>query len=674
MDWTIQLGTWIDGTGIFESAATFITSWPGITAACLAIVLWALGAYWLGFKRRIRPLIRHLKAANAELQKIEDEPGLAASFHDFDETIAANPLLGVAWREFAETLLFPGSDDEPVIRNAQNPAHYFRRDALLGRKLNLRLYNAIPNLLTGAGILGTFIGLVAGIYLASDNLASDSIELAKQAMQQLLHGASLAFITSIFGLVSSLLFSMREKHWVHRFDEGLGRWVSGLERRMRRVTPEQFAQQQLRQLEQQTDVIQGFTDQLAFQVAEAFDQKLQAHVTQSVEPALNALLMEIQGLRQDRQSSDEALMEKLIGQFSGQLQGAAGTELAALGETLKELNLGLQDQVKAAREQHEATQEAAKQSARDLTEQFSKGMEGFRTQVSESVDKLATLRLDADKDAQDQREKLAHLFERGAQSFQSSVTESVDGVTNRIGEALAAISRGQADALADTEKRMAALTETVNQGVGSTVETMTKHMGKLLAQLAEQNRISGLDVTQRIKALGEAFSQAAAALNETLEKSRQMSAEAAQAMERVNSLVEELRAAAKSVEGVADPAERAANRMGETAESMGELARSVREASIALQVSVEALRDAQDQTRATWADYQNRFEGIDAALSGTFDGLNDGLKGYTTQVQDFLKELDRHTAEITGKLGGATEGFTDAVEALSDAVSRMEHV
>jgi hypothetical protein len=59
-------------------------------------------------------------------------------------------------------------------------------------------------------ILGTFIGLVAGIYLASTNLASDNIVLAKQAMQQLLHGASLAFITSIFGLSSSIVFSWRE--------------------------------------------------------------------------------------------------------------------------------------------------------------------------------------------------------------------------------------------------------------------------------------------------------------------------------------------------------------------------------------------------------------------------------------------------------------------------------
>ncbi len=273
-----------------SAMAGFVTSPPGITLVCGAIVVWALLAYWIGFRRRIQPLVSQLKNACGALEQTDpNEAGFAAGFHDFDNMISGNPLLGDAWREFKETLLFPEPGEAVVIRNVQTPAHYFRRDVLLGHKLNLRLYNAIPNLLTGAGILGTFIGLVAGIYLASGNLASDDIALAKAAMQDLLHGASLAFITSIVGLFSSIIFSLREKHWVHRFDEGLGCWVARIERRLQRVTPEGLARDQLQQTRQQTDVLQGFTERLAFQIAEAFDQKLQEHVSTSVAPVLERL-------------------------------------------------------------------------------------------------------------------------------------------------------------------------------------------------------------------------------------------------------------------------------------------------------------------------------------------------------------------------------------------------
>ncbi len=372
----------------FSLAAEFATSPIGITLACLIIVLWALYAYRRGFKRRIQPLVQQLEDACRHLQSTEDGESFAAGFHDFDQAIRDNPLLGDAWREFHETLLFPDSDDEQVIRNVQSPSLYFRRDALLGRQLNLRLYNAIPNLLTGAGILGTFIGLVAGIYLASGNLASPDIEQARTAMQQLLHGASLAFITSIVGLLSSIIFSLREKHWVHRFDERLGCWVAHLDRRLRRMTPEQLAREQLQQTRQQTDVVQGFTDQLAFQIADAFDQKLQEHVATSVAPALDTLVKEIQGLRQDRQSSDEDMLKGLLEQFTGQLSGAAGSEMQALATTLGALNDKLHAQTEAAEKHHQANQEAARESNDTLAKLFKEGTEDFQRRVGESVDAI----------------------------------------------------------------------------------------------------------------------------------------------------------------------------------------------------------------------------------------------------------------------------------------------
>jgi hypothetical protein len=40
--------------------------------------------------------------------------------------------------------------------------------------VNLRLLHAMPNYLTGFGILGTFVGLAAGISLANQGLASPS--------------------------------------------------------------------------------------------------------------------------------------------------------------------------------------------------------------------------------------------------------------------------------------------------------------------------------------------------------------------------------------------------------------------------------------------------------------------------------------------------------------------
>ena len=64
----------------------------------------------------------------------------------------------------------------------------------------------IPGVMTGLGILGTFIGLTLG--LSRFSLGSDiDTSLMQTSISGLLEGIKTAFITSIFGVVYSLLFN-----------------------------------------------------------------------------------------------------------------------------------------------------------------------------------------------------------------------------------------------------------------------------------------------------------------------------------------------------------------------------------------------------------------------------------------------------------------------------------
>lgn len=59
--------------------------------------------------------------------------------------------------------------------------------------------------LTGIGVVGTFLGLSIGVGGASSGLASPDIQVARSAMSDLLSGAQLAFVTSLMGLFFSLV-------------------------------------------------------------------------------------------------------------------------------------------------------------------------------------------------------------------------------------------------------------------------------------------------------------------------------------------------------------------------------------------------------------------------------------------------------------------------------------
>lgn len=65
-----------------------------------------------------------------------------------------------------------------------------------------------PSVLTGLGIIGTFLGLSIGVGSASGGLASPDISFARNAMSQLLKGAQLAFLTSLAGLFFALVLRL----------------------------------------------------------------------------------------------------------------------------------------------------------------------------------------------------------------------------------------------------------------------------------------------------------------------------------------------------------------------------------------------------------------------------------------------------------------------------------
>ena len=76
-----------------------------------------------------------------------------------------------------------------------------------GYKLNLRLMQAVPSILTSLGILGTFIGLAYSVW----HFDSSSSESIRASIETLLSGMGTAFFTSVAGMLCSVLFLWFER-------------------------------------------------------------------------------------------------------------------------------------------------------------------------------------------------------------------------------------------------------------------------------------------------------------------------------------------------------------------------------------------------------------------------------------------------------------------------------
>jgi len=84
---------------------------------------------------------------------------------------------------------------------------FFSAENISEKLLNLRMINSIPGIMTGLGILGTFIGLIIGI--SSIHITKGEILL--NDIQSLLSGMNIAFLTSIVGIILGLYWILNEK-------------------------------------------------------------------------------------------------------------------------------------------------------------------------------------------------------------------------------------------------------------------------------------------------------------------------------------------------------------------------------------------------------------------------------------------------------------------------------
>ena len=80
----------------------------------------------------------------------------------------------------------------------------FISEDLLGLRTWQGVVLQIPGVLTGLGILGTFVGLITGIR----SIGFSSVEAALESISTLINGIETAFFTSISGVILSIIFNM----------------------------------------------------------------------------------------------------------------------------------------------------------------------------------------------------------------------------------------------------------------------------------------------------------------------------------------------------------------------------------------------------------------------------------------------------------------------------------
>lgn len=396
---------------------SMITTTSFVVFYCAIIVLIAI-VFGIRFWNKYAPVNQSLTEALNKLQLTpKDKLEFPQHYYDIQDWMSSNKHLKDAWREFEETLLLPGEDFDDgrdVIMNTHLPSRYFNQRNLLLPNVNMRFFNALPNILTGLGIIGTFIGLTVGIYLAAPGLNSQHIEDAKNALNILLNGASLAFITSIAGLSTSLLFSAYEKKYIHKFNHSCQKLNAELDARVEYFSAERLASKNLAEAQKQSIALQAFANDFAVSLGQIIEEKVSAPIVEAMDE-----------LRKDQKSANDETITKVMGEFADKIAGAAGEEMQALASTIKTMSDSLESQVNALTEGQKEMQSAAQTAVTNMSNAMSEGSKKINSGIEDAVSSL----LDS---VQESIDKVSLKLDEASQKLASNLEESLGGFDNII--------------------------------------------------------------------------------------------------------------------------------------------------------------------------------------------------------------------------------------------------
>ena len=191
---------------IIQSFSTFWHVWlVGSLLVCISL------GFLLKFVLPARRLGQALEKAIDELSAIKE--GVDGNFVELSE-IADGPMertpdLKHSWSEYAETLHQQkevGDDGQSRIvcwRATALAETFFSEHAIVYTPLKVDFYKHLPGILTGIGIIGTFLGLIIG--LSSFDVSDPS--KAQEELKNLINAVGHAFWVSGAAIALAMVFT-----------------------------------------------------------------------------------------------------------------------------------------------------------------------------------------------------------------------------------------------------------------------------------------------------------------------------------------------------------------------------------------------------------------------------------------------------------------------------------
>lgn len=586
------------------------------------------------------------------------------------------------------------------------PSSSFLNDIAVAKvhKLNLRMLDTASGTLVGLGLLGTFLGLTWGVK-GIDISTSENIQ---DGIQNLLGGMGTAFLTSLVGMASSLIYTAIDKTLRNRLNRNLTALTESLDEKYyiddnelqninqkqllntlynslksdmeeqsksliaeiaaklsysndsgENITVANAIREILSENTEQSKALKSFSTDLAIELNNGFDEVLSRQMQQKILPLMESV-----------DATTKSLIEH-IDQMASTVASPASGMMESVVDELKKSMSAIVDEFKTNLSGSTTSQletlalqlGAASQTMGD----FPKNMENISNtlqvtieEVKNAIAEISKTSATANSTAMQQMQEQIAFATGSISNAITEVKEVMSGITQSSQEQ----SNQMVAKLVDATEKMGAFLDNTIVSLSSSVQNSMKSITDDVSSKQADLIALQEDTTTQTKKLLEAF-------NTGLDRLEKMNEYIAGTMNGFKQAQGEISVSTGNLRAISGDMKLATELFNK---GQNDYTEKLSQLQLSSQRGIEKVEELLINSGQMSDEYAQKFELIKQGLAGIFSQLQTGLTEYSRTVQATTqKYLDQYSSSLTqttDALASTIQQQNEVVEMLNETLSK----
>lgn len=282
----------------------------------IMVIAYAVGMF--GGMFRMNDLSRAFRDAADELKDIFQSPGKI-------DTSKLSSLNGIFHHRYLDDKMQAFTDTISQSQEGIGDIEEYLNEEDVDEHIHKRLLEMVPDIFTSLGILGTFVGLVWGL----KNFEPSNYEAMTTSVASLVDGIKVAFLTSIYGIAMSIVYSCGMKSEYSSLTSNLQRFLDRFHTYVMPTAESESMNILVASQKNQTAAMEQMAEKFSVQMADSFE-KVITPTFQKMNDSLDVLVNSVTRCQEDA-------IKEILDTFLKEMNLSFKTQFEDFGRALTQL-------------------------------------------------------------------------------------------------------------------------------------------------------------------------------------------------------------------------------------------------------------------------------------------------------------------------------------------------